>query len=226
MRSCHSGWSKNVRSCTVTTVGIGAAQRHRVVRAVPQVGIDPARELRCAGLFPHEPARSRRSARPRGRSRPARVPPTDPCRRGGRRGAVRPRAGGPGPTRARPCTRRRRPGAPEPRRRRAARASPQSRSQRCCNCRAAASRNASTCARARCLPRQGRGAPRPTISQFAIAAHRRRGRVSIASVSAVTSPGGNRSPASPTTSVSAESSAATTGAPRASASSAGSPNPS
>ena len=38
LRSCHSGWSKNVRSWIVTTHGTRGAQRHRVVRAVPHVG--------------------------------------------------------------------------------------------------------------------------------------------------------------------------------------------
>ncbi len=57
--------------------------------------------------------------------------------------------------------------APEPRRRRAARACAQSRSQRCCNCRAAASRNASTWARADAshVSVAARSGPRPRESR-------------------------------------------------------------
>ena len=61
LRSCHSGWSKNVRSCMVTTDGTVDAQRHRVVRAVPHVGRDPCRELRRRAPAPTRAAPGRRA---------------------------------------------------------------------------------------------------------------------------------------------------------------------
>ena len=95
-RSCHSGCSRNVRSCTVTTVGHVRAQRERVVRSVPHVDPELARRvvaLRAAPTpaapasdrarlrAPHSAARSiasgsrhlaGRAARGRGRRSPPR----------------------------------------------------------------------------------------------------------------------------------------------------------
>ena len=71
LRSCHSGWSKNVRSCIVTTHGHRRAQRHRVVRAVPHVGPQRASaSAAAAGLLPREPGRAGGPAPRRARSAP------------------------------------------------------------------------------------------------------------------------------------------------------------
>ena len=120
LRSCHSGWSKNVRSCTVTTAGTVEPQRHRVVRAVPDVDAEPLGQRAGPGPAPRPGARA--GARgPRRGSRPwARGPPTAPRRPGGRGDAGRARHARRGPAPAAPCRRRHRRDARAPPRRRAA----------------------------------------------------------------------------------------------------------
>ena len=61
LRSCHSGWSKNVRSCTVTTAGTRQPQRHRVVRPVPHVDAERGRRAAGAAVCSHASRAGRRS---------------------------------------------------------------------------------------------------------------------------------------------------------------------
>ena len=73
LRSCHSGWSKNVRSWIVTTHGTRGAQRHRVVRAVPHVGPHALPRAPAPRACSQASRAGRRSGARRARRRPARA---------------------------------------------------------------------------------------------------------------------------------------------------------
>ena len=117
------GWSKNVRSCMATTVGHVGAQRHRVVRRVPDVGPDPPGDRRGPRPAPRRAGAVGGSARAGcNRRRKARDRPNVRCRRAGSADAARPRGAPQRLWRRQSCTRPRRPGGRGQPRRRAGRA--------------------------------------------------------------------------------------------------------
>ena len=188
------------------------AQRHRVVRAVPHVGADPIARASRPQVCSHTSRARPRGREPRRAASPSGASAAQRSVSSRRVSEMQFDAG----ARGQPAGERPRvdAGAGRAGRHRrdveqhAHRA--QSKSQPVADAGPTASRNASTCAAADASQVSDSRAARSAPLQLARAARRRRGRVRGRRCSASTSPGGNSRPASPTTSVSAESSAATT----------------
>ena len=132
MRSCHSGWSKNVRSCIgddrrAPSCAAASCSAGRATRRAGAGGRAPARAA-CS----HASRAGRRSGATACSSAPARASASGRRRRGGRAGGGRRRRARRGPAPAPRCRRRRRRAGREPPRRRAGRAPGESTNRGAC----------------------------------------------------------------------------------------------